>query len=94
MSAVSSVGSPTRNGTLPVTTKWPFIEPIDFSIRRLAKTLSSWPSITNAVINGTVYNTMANPNNSSITVNTLPAGLPDMSMISPNPAVVSVITVV
>ncbi len=36
---------------------------------------------------------MANPNISNSSVNTLPAGLADMSMISPNPTVVSVITV-
>jgi len=49
--------------------------------------------MTNAVIIGTAYNTMANPTNKSRRVNTLPAGLFDMSMISPNPTVVSVMTV-
>ena len=50
--------------------------------------------MTNAVIKGTVYNTTANPTSSNKSVNTRPAGLADMSMISPNPTVVSVITVI
>ena len=48
--------------------------------------------MTNTVISGTAYNTMANPTNKSRMVNALPAGLFDMSMISPNPTTPTAVT--